>query len=89
MSPILFKTHTVQNGRITHKKKGKKILQSDFFEKYLEKKNRLVRVHLIVVSWYPGYEEVETQGGNGRKWERERESVEKCCFCLQNDLKEP
>ena len=35
-------------------------------------------------------------GGSGdprRKWEemgeRERESVEKCCFCLQNDLKEP
>ena len=34
---------------------------------------------------------------NGRKWESEkgreregeRESVEKCCFCLQNDLKEP
>ena len=43
--------------------------------------------------------EVETQVGNGRKWESERErgiergggreSVEKCCFCLQNDLKEP
>ena len=43
-------------------------------------------------------------GGSGdprRKWEEmgererereregERESVEKCCFCLQNDLKEP
>ena len=24
-----------------------------------------------------------------REIERERESVEKCCFCLQNDLKEP
>ena len=36
--------------------------------------------------------EVETQdetGGNGRAREKERESVEKCCFCLQNDLKEP
>ena len=33
-------------------------------------------------------------GGSGdprRKWERGRESeiVEKCCFCLQNYLKEP
>ena len=39
------------------------------------------RVPLIAVSWYPGKEEVETQGGNGRKWEemgergRERERV--------------
>ena len=24
-----------------------------------------------------------------REREGERESVEKCCFCLQNDLKEP
>ena len=30
------------------------------------------RVPLIAVSWYPGKEEVETQGGNGRKWESER-----------------
>ena len=34
----------------------------------------------------------EEIGGNGRAGEgergRERESVEKCCFCLQNDLKE-
>ena len=48
-------------------------------------------VPLIAVSWYPGWEEVETHGGNGRKWESERggggESVEKCCFCFQNDLK--
>ena len=59
-----------------------------------------VRVPLIAQSWDPGSEEVETQGGNGRKWEemgeREREGErgregerEKCCFCLQNDLKEP
>ena len=39
----------------------------------------------ILVSW---------EGGSGdprRKWESDsgRESVEKCCFCLQNDLKEP
>ena len=37
----------------------------------------------------------EEMGGNGRaregetEREGERESVEKCCFCLQNDLKEP
>ena len=35
------------------------------------------RVPLIAQSWNPGLEEVETQGGNGRKWEemgeRERE----------------
>ena len=53
----------------------------------------LSRVPLIAGSWYPGWEEVETQGGNGRKWESEREgereSVEKCCFCLPNILKEP
>ena len=38
-----------------------------------------------------------TSGDPRRKWEemgerereRERECVEKCCFCLQNDLKEP
>ena len=32
----------------------------------------------------------EEMGGNGRarEGEREREN-EKCCFCLQNDLKEP
>ena len=57
------------------------------------------RVPLIAQSWNPGLEEVETQGGNGRKWEemrgngrkweRERERERKCCFCLQNDLKEP
>jgi len=36
--------------------------------------------------------EVETQGGNGKKWESERgreREEEKCSFCLQNDLKEP
>ena len=39
-----------------------------------------VRVPLIAQSWDPGSEEVETQGGNGRKWEemgeqeREREA---------------
>ena len=39
------------------------------------------RVPLIARSWDPGSEEVETQGGNGRKWEemgereRERERV--------------
>ena len=44
------------------------------------------RVPLIAQSWNPGLEEVETQGGNGRAREGERE---KCCFCLQNDLKEP
>ena len=59
----------------------------------------LTRVPLIAQSWNPGLEEVETQGGNGVKWESERgsereggierESVEKCCLCLQNDLKEP
>ena len=32
-----------------------------------------VRVPLIAQSWDPGSEEVETQGGNGRKWERGRE----------------
>ena len=35
---------------------------------------------------------MEEMGGNGRaregEREGERESVEKCCFCLQNDLKE-
>ena len=30
------------------------------------------RVPLIGRSWDPGSEEVETQGGNGRKWESER-----------------
>ena len=34
----------------------------------------------------------EEMGGNGREREKEREreggSVERCCFCLQNDLKE-
>ena len=54
------------------------------------------RVPLTAQPWNPGSDEVETQGGNGRKWEsergREREGErerEKCCFCLQNDLKEP
>ena len=28
-----------------------------------------VRVPLIARSWDPGSEELETQGGNGRKWE--------------------
>ena len=28
-----------------------------------------VRVPLIALSWDPGSVEVETQGGNGRKWE--------------------
>ena len=32
-----------------------------------------VRVPLIARSWDPGSAEVETQGGNGRKWERGRE----------------
>ena len=31
------------------------------------------RVPLIARSWDLGSEEVETQGGNGRKWESERE----------------
>ena len=31
-----------------------------------------VRVPLIAQSWDPGSEEVETHGGNGRKWERGR-----------------
>ena len=31
----------------------------------------------------------EEMGGNGRARKGERECVEKCCFCLQNDLKEP
>ena len=35
----------------------------------------LRRVPLIKQSWNPGLEEVETQGGNGRKWESERERV--------------
>ena len=50
---------------------------------------RMNRVPLIARSWDLGSEEVETQGGNWRNWESERgrESVEKCCFCLQNDLK--
>ena len=30
------------------------------------------RVPLIARSWDPGSEEVQTQGGNGRKWESER-----------------
>ena len=30
------------------------------------------RVPLIAQSWDPGSEEVETQEGNGRKWESER-----------------
>ena len=45
----------------------------------------------ILVSWVGG------SGDPRKKWEemgegereRERECVEKCCFCLQNDLKEP
>ena len=32
----------------------------------------LTRVPLIAQSWNPELEEVETQGGNGRKWESER-----------------
>ena len=48
------------------------------------------RVPLIARSWDPGSEEAETQGGNGRAREGERERERgKCCFCLQNDLKEP
>ena len=31
------------------------------------------QVTLIARSWDPGSDEVETQGGNGRKWERGRE----------------
>ena len=52
------------------------------------------QVTLIARSWDPGSDEVETQGGNGRsrvgerERGRERECVEKCCFCLQKDLKE-
>ena len=30
------------------------------------------RVPVIVQFWNPGLEEVETEGGNGRKWESER-----------------
>ena len=52
------------------------------------KSNDLLRVPLIAQSWDPGSEEVETQEGNGRAREGERESIEKCCFCLPNHLKE-
>ena len=41
------------------------------------------RVPVIVQFWNPGLEEVETQGGNERKWEsergKERESVAFVC----------
>ena len=37
------------------------------------KSNDLLRVPLIVRSWDPGSEKVDTQGGNGRKRESERE----------------
>ena len=46
----------------------------------------IIREPSIARSWDPGSEEVETKGGNGRA--REGESVEKCCCCLKNDLKE-
>ena len=42
---------------------------------------------LISVQWSLRFG--TTGGGNGRTREGERESFEKCCFCLQNDLKEP
>ena len=36
------------------------------------------KVPLIARSWEPGSEEVETQGGNGRKWESERGREREC-----------
>ena len=39
------------------------------------------RVPLIAVSWYPGKEEVETQGGNGRAIEGERVSKSVAFVC--------
>ena len=43
------------------------------------------RVPLIARSWDPGSEEVETQGGNGRKWESERgrERVKSVAFACK------
>ena len=38
--------------------------------------------------WRPKEEMGEREGERERVTERERER-EKCCFCLQNDLKEP
>ena len=42
--------------------------------------------------WLVGYHELRNPGirdWRKRAREGERERVEKCCFCLQNDLKEP
>ena len=36
------------------------------------------RVPIIAQPWTPGLEEVETQGGNGRKWESKRGREKEC-----------
>ena len=56
----------------------------------LDNRHPLLTVPGYLQLRYPGIlgkrKYVETQGGNGRARGGERECVEKCCFCLQNEV---